>query len=98
MVYVRGASLRITGLRGTRTVPVHLLAGAAAGVVLYLITETAGVFRWYGLVATSLAGLGMYFGFLYLVREFTREDFDLFWDTANPKKMLAYIRDEIRGN
>ncbi|HEC92462.1 MAG TPA: hypothetical protein ENI51_05675 [Candidatus Atribacteria bacterium] len=30
------------------------------------------------------------------IKEFRRDDFNLFIDTINPKKMLAYMKEEIR--
>jgi len=41
--------------------------------------------------------LAIYLGILALFKEFTKEDFWFYLDTFNIRKMLVYIRDELKG-
>jgi hypothetical protein len=52
--------------------------------------------RWYHLIGFALFGIGIYFFVLYLMREFKKDDFDLFMEVLNIKKMVRYIKDEIK--
>ena len=67
------------------------------GVVLYYITLHFTIARWYHLLGISLVGLFIYFAILFVLKEFKKEDFDLFIDTLNIKKMLRYIKEELMG-
>ena len=53
--------------------------------------------RWYELLGVAALGMGIYFSILFLLREVKREDLALFMDTLNVKKMLGYIKDEMKG-
>ena len=44
-----------------------------------------------------MVGISIYFAILYMFKEFRREDFNFFMDTLNVKKMLVYIKEEIKG-
>jgi len=52
--------------------------------------------RWYHLLIISLIGLLVYIGILYSVKEFNKEDYIFIKNTLNLKKMIIYIRDELK--
>lgn len=88
---------RLTGDRLRRPVFVHVLA-AAFLVVLFalLLPPGAGLeWRWFHLLGVYAAFLGAYLLLLAVVREFRRDDFLLFLDVVNPKKMVRYVREEL---
>jgi hypothetical protein len=68
------------------------------GAVLYWISKSNIILiaRWYHLALLGFIGLGIYFGILILLREFTRKDFDFILDTLSIRKMWKYITDEIK--
>jgi hypothetical protein len=41
-------------------------------------------------------GLFIYLGVLYILKEFTKEDFHFFLDLLHPKKMFQYIKSEVK--
>lgn len=99
LVYTRYTAFKIANIKGNRSVILHGIAAALMGLVIYYLTDYTlyiTVTRWYHLVIVSLFGLAIYYGILYLLREFKKDDFDLFIDTLNIKKMFAYISDELR--
>jgi len=76
----------------------HFLAASAMVLVLLYITSIFEITRWYHLILIFFAAIGIYVGILYLIREFKKEDYNFFMDTLNPKKMLSYISEEVKGD
>jgi len=67
------------------------------GSILWYISSNLIIDRWYELLGLALFGLGLYFGILRLLGEFKKEDFDLFTNSLNIKKMFSYVKDEFKG-
>jgi O-antigen/teichoic acid export membrane protein len=97
LAYSRIVAWRLTGIKGNPRIVLHLLAASVMASVLYRLNTMFFIARWYHLLGFAFLGLGIYLGVLYLLKEFTKEDFDLFMDTLNIKKMFRYIKEEIRG-
>ncbi len=97
LVYSRIVAWKLTGITGNPRVLFHLLAAGIMMTVLYIITIMIPIGRWYILLAVALFGFVIYIGVLYLIREFSKQDLDLFFDALNIKKMVQYIKEEIRG-
>jgi len=98
-IYIRYTAFRVAKIKGNYKVILHGIVASLMGIVVYYLTEYTHYFtitRWYHLVIISLFGLAIYYGILYLLREFKKEDFDLFVDTLNIKKMYSYIKEEIK--
>jgi hypothetical protein len=79
--------------------PRHIIAGSIMGLVLYLFAFQTGLFpaiHWYHLVFFSGIGLLIYLAVLYLLREFTKKDFEFFVDLLHPFEMVHYITSEIK--
>ena len=88
---------KLTGVKGNYRIVFHIVAAVSTGLVLRFIKDVIYIARWYELLGVSLFGVAIYFAILFIMREFTKEDFDLFMDTLNVKKMLIYIKEEIKG-
>ena len=97
LFYSRIIAWKLTGIKGNPRVFLHLLAAVIMMIFLYIITVTFPIGRWYILLAVALFGFGIYIGILYIVKEFSKQDLDLFFDTLNIQKMIIYIKEEIRG-
>lgn len=101
LVYSRIMAWKLTKTKGNPRVLIHALAAGIMAAILYFILYNLNMIglitRWYHLVVFSFLGLGIYLGVLLLLREFTKKDFDFFIEVLNIKKMIQYIKDEIRG-
>jgi O-antigen/teichoic acid export membrane protein len=97
LMYSRFVAWKLTGIKGNPRIALHLLAASMMAGVLYWLNTIIFIARFYHLLAFAAIGLGIYLGVLYLLREFTKEDFHFFLDTLNIKKMFRYIKEEIRG-
>ncbi|HVQ01206.1 MAG TPA: flippase [Candidatus Thermoplasmatota archaeon] len=99
-VWIRLAAKKLTGIQLLQIhTPRHIIAGAAMGLVLYVIAFRTGLFpliHWYHLLLFVGIGLLVYLAVLYLLREFTKSDFDFFLELLHPKKMLQYIKTEVK--
>jgi len=42
-------------------------------------------------------GIGLYLGVLVVIKEIAKKNFWFYLDTLNVKKMIIYIRDELKG-
>ena len=99
LIYTRYTAFRVAKIKGNYRVILHGIAATVMGIIVYYLTEYTyfiTITRWYHLVAISFFGLAIYYGILYLLREFKKEDFWFYIDTLNIKKMLTYIRDELK--
>lgn len=97
LVYTRIQVWKISKMHVNYRIVLHFIAAFIMGVTLFYLDTICPVQRWYDLITFGLIGMGIYLAILYLVREFDKTDFNLFIDTINAKKMLMYIREEIRG-
>jgi len=99
LIYTRYTAFKLVKIKGNYSVILHGIAAAVMGLIIYYITDYGHyitITRWYHLVIISLFGLAIYYGILYLLREFKKEDFWFYIDTLNIKKMVQYIKEEFR--
>lgn len=97
LITTRIYAFRIADIKGNYKISFHIITATVMGIIIYyLTTNIFYIGRWYQLIGISLIGLLFYFGILFIIKEFKREDFDLFIDTINIKKMTNYIKTEIR--
>jgi hypothetical protein len=66
------------------------------GGCLYYLNSIVIIDSWYEVGGAGLIGIGIYVGFLALLREFTKDDLKLFLDILNPKGMKDYVVSEIK--
>ena len=98
LIYTRWVVWRVSHITMNCRIALHGSAALLMGVIVYSLNEMMyPVGRWYGLLVYVLLGLGIYLGFLVVMREFTKKDLYLFMDTLNIKKMCTYIWDEMKG-
>jgi Na+-driven multidrug efflux pump len=79
-------------------IPRHIFAGFGMGLILYYSSKifVPSVY-WYQLFIFSLIGIALYFVLLVLLKEFTKQDFNFFWNMIHPKEMMKYIKSEMKG-
>ncbi len=97
LLTTRVYAFRVAAIKGNNRILLHILAATAVGILIYYITKIVFIGRWYELLGISLFGLLLYFGILFCLREFTKNDFKFFIDTLNIKKMYKYVIDELKG-
>jgi len=97
LLYTRIVIYRMDRIGFNFAVAKHAIAAVTMGAAVSYINKFYVVGRWYDLAAISIAGLAIYVGILIVMREFKKEDFELFMDTLNVKKMLGYIKEEMKG-
>jgi O-antigen/teichoic acid export membrane protein len=75
----------------------HLLAGVEAGLVIMMLGIVYPLTGFVSLIIFSVVTLGVFFGMMAALDEFTRKDLDYFLDLLNPSKMLGYMGGEMKG-
>jgi O-antigen/teichoic acid export membrane protein len=94
----RLAAKKLTGIKLLQTHTIrHIVAGLVMGGVLYYLRSFIDAFRIYHLIAFAALGLAIYLAVLFLLREFKKEDFHFFIDLIHPKKMLGYVKSELKN-
>jgi len=97
LLYTRMVVYRMDRIGFNFSVAKHAIGAITMGVAIGYINKFYTVGRWYDLAAISIVGLAIYLGILIVIREFKKEDFELFMDTLNVKKMFGYIKEEMGG-
>ena len=101
-IYSRIMTWKLHKSKGSLKILYHAFAAIIMTVFLYILLYQFQIIlyvkRWYYLAAICLLAYCLYILILVILKEYTKKDFDLFMDTLNIKKMLKYIKDEIRGN
>jgi len=77
----------------------HIGAAIISGLVLYAWEwQVMPITRFYHLFMYGGAMVGLYTAILYLVGEFTEEDWRYIRESIDPKKMWAYVKEELTGD
>jgi O-antigen/teichoic acid export membrane protein len=87
---------KLTRIKPNPKVIVHFITGVVIGASLYFVTGTIPSYQPYYIVPLSVIGVGCYFGILYFVRDFRKDDIHFLSDLLNLKKMGEYIQSEIK--
>ncbi len=95
-IIVRYVVWRLTGTSTDTRLSLQLLAGGVAAAVLFVLGMFLDITSWYMLIGFGLVGLGAFLITLYALREFTRDDLNYFLELVNIKKMLQYIKGELK--
>lgn len=77
--------------------PLHLVAGTIMAFILYLFGLIVNVNRWHHLIIFGLCGLAIYLLVLCILKEFKKQDFYFFLDVFHLKKMVNYIKYELKN-
>ncbi len=78
-------------------IPRHIIAGVIMGTILYYSSKQfIPAVYWHHLILLSGTGIALYFGIIVILKEFNKKDFDFFWNMTHPKKMMKYIRSEMK--
>ena len=97
LIYIRMAAYKISKLGINKSVIKHAAVAIIAAILTSYINKFYIVHRWYDLLFLFAIGFAIYILILTAIKEFRKEDFNLFIDTINPKKMVSYIMEEIKG-
>ena len=95
LVYIRIIVWKKTKIAGSSRIILHIFAATIMGLILYFLSEMILIERWFHLVIFGILALEIYFGILWMIKEFTIKDFDFILDTLNIRKMFFYVKDEI---
>lgn len=87
---------RLTNTRSNPRILLHVVAGIITGCVLYLISFTWPMVRWYDLIGYGIISVGVFLIILYLLRELTKEDIHYFLSVVSPGGMKEYLKSELR--
>jgi prolipoprotein diacylglyceryltransferase len=74
----------------------HISAALITSIIFSFI-DTSWAVRWYSLAILAALFVGVYFVILWLIKEFGKDEFNMFMDALHPKKMLSYIGGEFKG-
>ncbi|MEM0467008.1 MAG: flippase [Candidatus Thermoplasmatota archaeon] len=98
LIYYIISAYKLIGLKFNLRIVLHGGAAGIMGAVLWWISASNVIIidKWYELLAVGLLGSGVYLGILAILKEFTKKDLIFILDTLNIKKMLSYIKKEIR--
>ncbi len=76
----------------------HIISAAVSGFLLYSLHQyVLPIDRYYHLIGYGSAMIGIYTGLLYLLGEFTKQDWDYIMDTIHPGEMWRYVKEELTG-
>ena len=91
------AAYKIAGIKPPYNILLHIFSGCIMGLVLFGLTIFIQIVRWYEVVGICLLGVAIYLAILYILREFTKNDFNMFWNALHPGKMKDYVKTELKG-
>jgi len=92
------AAKKLTGIKLLQShTPRHIIAGLVMGGMLYYVSKLfVPSVHWYHLLGFAGLGLAIYLGVLFVLKEFEKQDLLFFLDMMHPKKMLGYIKSELK--
>jgi len=97
---IRMAARKFTGIKLMQShTPRHVIAGLVMGLVLYFLAFHTSFFpaiHWYHLFMFAGLGLVVYLGVLFVLKELKKQDLLFFLDLLHPKKMLKYVKSELK--
>jgi len=94
---LRIAAKKLTGIKLLQShTPRHIIAGLIMAGMLYYIGSLIPLVRWYHLLVFAGVGLGIYLGMLFVLKEFKKQDLMFFLDMLRLKKMIGYVKSELK--
>jgi O-antigen/teichoic acid export membrane protein len=96
LIYCRIAAWKL--LKSTMNIRIllHLFSACIMGITIYALQKIFPIQRWYYLLGFAALGLGIYLFILFLLKEFSRDDWNFLIDVLNIKKMWNYITKELK--
>lgn len=96
-VLIHVFAYKLIRIKPNPKVIVHFITGVGIGVPLYsVLGMVPPSYQPYCIVPLSVISIGCYFGVLYTLREFRKDDIHFLLDLLNPKKMGEYMQSEIK--
>lgn len=101
LFYSRTAAWKLHQIKGDKKNILMVVAGGCMAIILYILLYEFHLItiitRWYILFGFSLLGLMIYLGILFLFGEFRKKEFYFVLDVLNIKKMINYIKEELKS-
>lgn len=95
LIVFRVVVYKLTKAKPNPRIFLHLFAAGMMCTLLYFISKMIPINEVFWFFGFALTGIGIYFGLLFLMREFTKDDFKYFCKMLSLKGMTEYIRKEI---
>ena len=89
-------AFRITGAKTNKSILWHVLGGILMVLSMTVLSKFFPHFNWYYLIIFGLAGLVIYLGTLFILKELTLIDIHYFLNNLNPKHVGGYAIKEIK--
>jgi O-antigen/teichoic acid export membrane protein len=86
---------KLTGTSFNPRILLIMLGALLTGIVIAILGSLWPMAHWFGLVVYGLLSIGIFAGFLWLLRELKREDVEYFLTVINPREMIRYVRSEM---
>lgn len=87
---------KITKTRPNKRILIHFFAAIVTFAPMYLMYSHLH-FEWIYLFGYFPLTVGLFLGIMRLFGEFTKKDFEFYWNAINPKKMGKYVKDELKS-
>lgn len=95
-LYAKSRGMQYKKHKLNRSMAKHFCASAIMAVILLAVIHYIYIGRWYQLLGLVLLGVSIYFSILFLLGEFKKQDLNLILDSLHIKKMIHYIKNEIK--
>jgi len=91
-------SKKIADVKFTSGTLLHITSAIFTGLVLFIwVDQVIPITRFYHLLIYGATMVGIYTALLYILGEFTEDDYNYIMETINPKEMIKYIKEELTG-
>ena len=94
-ILVQLFTYRVARVSVYRRLWIHILAGVMTAAVMLLISLFIPVEGFFNMLFLAGVTLAVFLAFLYLLREFTKDDLSLILEAVDPRKMARYIKGEL---
>ena len=88
---------RLTGAGFNTELIKHVLAGIVSGISVIILSQIMVLNSWITLIGYGLGSWAIFAFIIYLLGGLSRKDIAYVMEVINPRKMLRYINDELRG-
>ena len=74
-----------------------IYAGIIDLILIHQLSQWVDVEGWFRFSAFAMLAVGVFWGLLALMRQFTLNDIQTVWEAIHPGQMGRYMRDELKG-
>lgn len=87
----------LTGTGSNPKVMLHIVTASITGLFVFLLSNIHAIDSLFVLIAYGLLTLGVFLGFLVLIKELRRDDILYFLNISSARKMWDYMTEEVRS-